>query len=157
MNRSLIFILLLSLSLLSKANAEIISVAPEYQARYDHLLNELRCLVCQNQTVAESPADLSNDLRVEVKEMLEQGATDQEILDFMSDRYGDFVLYNPPVKPRTYLLWVGPFMLLIGGVIFALILVKRRSNNVGDSALDENEKQRLKDLLDEDKKKDDKK
>lgn len=143
---------MLFLSLLSVSNAQIISVSPEYQERYDHLLHELRCLVCQNQTVAESPADLSNDLRVEVKEMLERGATDQEILDFMSDRYGDFVLYNPPVKPRTYLLWIGPFLLLIGGVIFALMLVKRRSNNVVDNELNENEKRRLKGLLDEDDK-----
>ncbi len=152
MNKALIFIFMLFLSLLSVSNAQIISVSPEYQERYDHLLHELRCLVCQNQTVAESPADLSNDLRVEVKEMLERGATDQEILDFMSDRYGDFVLYNPPVKPRTYLLWIGPFLLLIGGVIFALMLVKRRSNNVVDNELNENEKRRLKGLLDEDDK-----
>lgn len=157
MNKLLVVIFLLLLSLLSVSNAQIISVSPEYQERYDHLLHELRCLVCQNQTVAESPADLSNDLRVEVKEMLERGATNQEILDFMSDRYGDFVLYNPPVKPRTYLLWVGPFLLLIGGIIFALMLVKRRSINVVDSELNENDKQRLKDLLDEDKNKDNKK
>ncbi len=154
MNKSLTFILILFVSLLTVSNAQVITVSPEYEDRYEHLLSELRCLVCQNQTVAESPADLSNDLRIEVKEMLERGATDQEVLDFMSDRYGDFVLYNPPVKPRTYLLWVGPFVLLIGAVIYALLLVNKRSKTVIDKALNDGEKQRLKDLLD---KEDDKK
>jgi len=139
---------MLFLSLLSVSNAQVISVSPEYEERYEHLLHELRCLVCQNQTVAESPADLSNDLRVEVKEMLERGATDQEILDFMSDRYGDFILYNPPVKPRTYILWVGPFLLLFGAIIFVLMLVNKRTKDVVDKTLNKNEKQRLKDLLD---------
>lgn len=143
-------VLILIMSLISPANAEVISVAPEYEERFEHLLSELRCLVCQNQTVAESPADLSNDLRVEVKEMLENGATDQEILNFMSDRYGDFVLYDPPVKPRTYLLWAGPFLFLIGGVIIALLLVNQRSKSTSDAPLSEQEKQRLKNLLDDD-------
>ena len=135
--------------LLPASNAEVITVAPEYEERYEHILSELRCLVCQNQTVAESPADLSNDLRVEVKEMLERGATDQEILNFMSDRYGDFILYNPPVKPRTYVLWIGPFILLFGAIVFALLLVSRRSKSVVDKTLNLSEKQRLKDLLNE--------
>ncbi len=148
MNKLLIFVLMLFLSLLSFSNAQVITVSPEYEERYENLLHELRCLVCQNQTVAESPADLSNDLRVEVKEMLERGETDQEILDFMSDRYGDFVLYNPPVKPRTYILWVGPFLLLFGAIIFALMLVNKRTKDVVDKTLNKNEKQRLKDLLD---------
>ncbi len=150
MNKLFVFFLMLILSLLSIASAEIISVAPEYQQRYEHILSELRCLVCQNQTVAESSSDLANDLRLEVKEMLERGVTDQEILKFMSDRYGDFVLYNPPVKPRTYLLWVGPFVLLFGGIVFALMLVKRRSEKISDRTLNDDEKQRLKNILDKD-------
>jgi cytochrome c-type biogenesis protein CcmH len=154
MNKFLTFVLILFVSLLTVSNAQVITVSPEYEERYEHLLSELRCLVCQNQTVAESPADLSNDLRIEVKEMLERGATDQEVLDFMSDRYGDFVLYNPPVKPRTYLLWVGPFVLLIGAVMYALLLVNKRSKTVVDKDLNDSEKQRLKNLLD---KEDDKK
>ena len=156
MSRVLKFVLTIFVLHSSVCIAQVISVAPEYEDRYEHLLSELRCLVCQNQTVAESPADLSNDLRVEVKEMLERGATDQEILKFMSDRYGDFVLYNPPVKPRTYLLWIGPFLLLVGGVIIALMLVRRRSKSIADSELNEKDKQRLKDLLDEDINKKDK-
>jgi cytochrome c-type biogenesis protein CcmH len=154
MNKFLTFVLILFVSLLTVSNAQVVTVSPEYEERYEHLLSELRCLVCQNQTVAESPADLSNDLRIEVKEMLERGATDQEVLDFMSDRYGDFVLYNPPVKPRTYLLWVGPFVLLIGAVMYALLLVNKRSKTVVDKDLNDSEKQRLKNLLD---KEDDKK
>jgi len=149
MNKSHAFILMLFVLLLPVSNAEVITVAPEYEERYEHILSELRCLVCQNQTVAESPADLSNDLRVEVKEMLERGATDQEILNFMSDRYGDFVLYNPPVKPRTYVLWIGPFILLFGAIVFTLLLVSRRSKSVVDKTLNLSEKQRLKDLLNE--------
>jgi len=149
MNKSHAFILMLFVLLLPASNAEVITVAPEYEERYEHILSELRCLVCQNQTVAESPADLSNDLRVEVKEMLERGATDQEILNFMSDRYGDFILYNPPVKPRTYVLWIGPFILLFGAIVFALLLVSRRSKSVVDKTLNLSEKQRLKDLLNE--------
>ena len=149
MNKSHAFILMLFVLLLPVSNAEVITVAPEYEERYEHILSELRCLVCQNQTVAESPADLSNDLRVEVKEMLERGATDQEILNFMSDRYGDFILYNPPVKPRTYVLWIGPFILLFGAIVFTLLLVSRRSKSVVDKTLNLSEKQRLKDLLNE--------
>ena len=149
MNKSHVFILMFFVLLLPVSNAEVITVAPEYEERYEHILSELRCLVCQNQTVAESPADLSNDLRVEVKEMLERGATDQEILNFMSDRYGDFILYNPPVKPRTYVLWIGPFILLFGAIVFALLLVSRRSKSVVDKTLNLSEKQRLKDLLNE--------
>ncbi|MDW3094894.1 MAG: cytochrome c-type biogenesis protein [Gammaproteobacteria bacterium] len=150
MNRAKIFVFTFIVLHSSVSIPQVISVAPEYEERYEHLLSELRCLVCQNQTVAESPADLSNDLRIEVKEMLERGATDQEILKFMSDRYGDFVLYNPPVKPRTYLLWIGPFLLLAGGLITALMLVKRRSMDITDNELNDKDRQRLKDLLDED-------
>lgn len=128
--------------------AEVISVSPEHEQRFESILSELRCLVCQNQTIAESSSDLANDLRVEVKEMIEGGSTDQEILDFMSDRYGDFVLYNPPVKPRTLLLWVGPFFLMIMGVSIAIMLVRKRSQNVTSSTLTEDDKKRLHDLLD---------
>lgn len=91
---------------------------PEMQARYEKLTEELRCLVCQNQTIGDSSATLAQDLRREVREMMEQGKSDKEILDFMVDRYGDFVRYRPPLAPRTWLLWFGPaLMLLIGGFI----------------------------------------
>ena len=141
-------ILLFALS--SNALANIITVAPEYQERYEKLLSELRCLVCQNQTVAESPSGLADDFRIEVKEMLERGATDEEILTFMSDRYGDFVLYKPPVTTRTYLLWIGPFVFLIGGLIFVVMLVKKRSQVIPEKELNEQERQRLQSLLEKD-------
>ena len=131
-------------------SANLITVAPEYEARYQLILEELRCLVCQNQTLADSPSDFATDIRVEVKEMLEGGATDKEILKFMSDRYGDFVLYKPPVKPRTLLLWFGPFLLLFGGVIIALTMIRKRAIAESFKELDEKEKQRLKDLLKDD-------
>lgn len=134
------------------SSASIITVAPEYEDRYEKILSELRCLVCQNQTVAESPAGLADDFRIEVKEMLERGASDKEILTFMSDRYGDFVLYNPPVKARTFLLWVGPFILLLGGVLIAIMFVRKRSQVTQTSELSEQDKQRLKSLLDEEDK-----
>ena len=131
--------------------ANVITVAPEYEKRYQHILEQLRCLVCQNQTVADSPSDLAVDFRIEVKEMLEQGKSDQEILTFMSDRYGDFVLYNPPVKPHTWLLWAGPFLILIGGVAAAIWMVRKRAAEVPSDPLNEQDKQRLHDLLDNDK------
>ena len=131
------------------AHASLITVAPEYEDRYEKLLSQLRCLVCQNQTVAESPSGLADDFRLEVKEMLERGATDEEILKFMSDRYGDFVLYKPPVKARTYLLWAGPFVLLIGGVLIVIMLVRRRAQSTPESQLTDQDKQRLTSLLNE--------
>jgi len=144
--------LFICLFYLSVANAGFITVAPEYEDRYEKILSQLRCLVCQNQTVAESPAGLADDFRLEVKEMLERGASDEEILTFMSDRYGDFVLYKPPVKTRTYLLWVGPFVFLIGGVLLVVTLVKKRAQAEPITELSDQDKQRLKSLLDEDNK-----
>jgi len=100
---------------------------PELQARYERLTNELRCLVCQNQTVADSNADLAKDLRDRTRAMLVAGATDEQIIAFMTDRYGDFVLYRPPVTPRTWLLWAAPALLLIVGSFSAFLVIRRRS------------------------------
>lgn len=97
---------------------------PELEQRMVRLTEELRCLVCQNQTIAESHADLAMDLKKEVREKLEQGLSDQEIIDFMVQRYGDFVLYRPPVKGITWLLWFGPFLLLIGGLAWLWISLR---------------------------------
>lgn len=87
---------------------------------------ELRCLVCQNESLAGSHADLANDLRREIRQMIHDGKTDQEILDFMVARYGDFVRYRPPLKPTTWLLWGGPFVLLAGGVVALLLFLRRQ-------------------------------
>jgi len=102
---------------------------PELQARYERLTNELRCLVCQNQTVADSNADLAKDLRDRTREMLIAGATDEQILAFMTERYGDFVLYRPPVTERTLLLWAAPALLLIIGSLSAFLVIRRRSQS----------------------------
>jgi cytochrome c-type biogenesis protein CcmH len=104
---------------------------PVLEARMLEITSELRCLVCQNQTIAESHADLAVDLRAEVRELLRAGRTPAEIRRYMTDRYGDFVLYRPPFKPTTLLLWLGPALLLaIGGT--ALVVALRRRSRLGD-------------------------
>ena len=130
----------------SQLQAELIVIEPQYQQRYHAILEELRCLVCQNQTLADSSSELATDLRVQVKNMLESGRTDQDILDFMSARYGDFVLYNPPVKTHTLFLWLGPFIFLIIGVIATIRIVSQRSKT--EQGMSDEEQQRLKQLLD---------
>lgn len=93
---------------------------PELDARYQTLIEELRCLVCQNQNLADSNASLAKDLRDKTAEMLEAGKSDKEILAYMSDRYGDFVLYKPPFRTDTALLWVGPLLLLLLIIVFVV-------------------------------------
>jgi cytochrome c-type biogenesis protein CcmH len=104
---------------------------PEMQARFETITNELRCLVCQNQTIADSNAELAQDLRAKTREMLLAGASDNEIRSFMTDRYGDFVLYRPPLSPKTWVLWAAPGLLLLGGA-FAVFAVIRRRSLAGD-------------------------
>jgi cytochrome c-type biogenesis protein CcmH len=94
----------------------------EMEADYNQLIKELRCLVCQNQNLAGSDADLARDLRRETYEMLNEGKSQQQVIDFMVERYGDFVLYRPQFKSTTYLLWLGPFLLLLCVLVF---LVRR--------------------------------
>lgn len=100
---------------------------PAQQARYEHFINELRCLVCQNQTIADSHADLAVDLRNKVAEQIAAGKTDEEIIAYLTARYGDFVLYRPPVQANTLLLWTGPFLLLAGGALVLVLTLRRRS------------------------------
>jgi cytochrome c-type biogenesis protein CcmH len=96
-------------------------------ARLKTLENELRCLVCQNQTLAESNAPLAEDLRKEVRSLAVAGKSDDDIRAYLVARYGDFVLYNPPVKPTTYALWLGPFLLLAAGIVIWLRILRRRA------------------------------
>jgi cytochrome c-type biogenesis protein CcmH len=98
---------------------------PALEARMTRIASELRCLVCQNQTIADSNADLAQDLRRQVREMLRKGDDDAKIIQYMTDRYGDFVLYRPPIKAATLLLWFGPALMLLLG-FGALALVMRR-------------------------------
>lgn len=130
------------------AVAKPVAIAPEHEGRYQSLLDELRCLVCQNQTIAESNADLAKDLRAEVKKMLHEGAADSEIIEFMVNRYGDFVLYRPLVKPRTWLLWFGPFIFLVMAfLILARVLGKQKKT--GSVPLTEDEQARVNSILDQ--------
>ena len=122
------------------------AVTPEHEGRYYSLLEELRCLVCQNQTIAESNAELAKDLRGEVKTMLHAGATDSEIIEFMVSRYGDFVLYRPPLKPRTWLLWFGPLIFLVIALL-ALSQVLRKQKKTRSSTLTEDELAKVHSIL----------
>ena len=94
---------------------------PVVEQRLTKLSQELRCLVCQNETLADSRADLADDLRQEIREQIRAGKTDQEIIAFLTQRYGEFILYRPPVKPKTYLLWFGPFVLLLCGLLILFL------------------------------------
>ncbi len=100
---------------------------PEIEARLKHLSNELRCLVCQNTTLADSDAPLAQDLRNEVRKLMEQGKTDEEVVAYLVARYGDFVTFRPPVKASTALLWFGPFAMLIIGLITLVVVLKKRA------------------------------
>jgi cytochrome c-type biogenesis protein CcmH len=111
------------------------------------IAEELRCLVCQNESLAGSRADLAEDLRREVRGLLKEGKTDQEIKDFLVSRYGDFVLYRPPVKSTTWLLWAGPFVLLVAGVAVLIAYLRRRSSQMPPAGLSEEEKKRAEALL----------
>ena len=117
--------------------------------RFKALISELRCLVCQNQSLADSDAELAHDLRLEVYEHMQQGKSDGEVVDFLVSRYGDFVLYNPPVKPSTYLLWYGPFVLLALG-LFLLVKNVRQRGKQSDTTFSAEEQARLNALLGED-------
>jgi cytochrome c-type biogenesis protein CcmH len=99
---------------------------PALEARMLAITSELRCLVCQNQTIADSHADLAADLREQVREQLKAGRSDREVVDFMTARYGDFVLYRPPFKSVTALLWLGPALMLAAGfAVLAIVLARR--------------------------------
>jgi cytochrome c-type biogenesis protein CcmH len=112
--------------------------------RAQSLSNELRCLVCQNQTLADSNAPLAVDLRNQIREQLQAGKSEQDVRDFMVARYGDFVLYKPPLKATTILLWVGPFLLVLLG---AVVLFRRLRRSLPDRHLSEADRQRAAKLL----------
>ncbi|HEU5092259.1 MAG TPA: cytochrome c-type biogenesis protein [Nitrospira sp.] len=120
---------------------------PAAEARLKHLAVELRCLVCQNQTLADSNAPLAEDLRREVREMIAKDMSDKEIIDFLVARYGDFVLYRPPLKATTTLLWVGPFVLLTVGAVVLFITLRRRAHKVIDVPVTDEEHRRVEQLL----------
>jgi len=138
----LCFFAFLGVASASAAEARPVSEDPALELRVQRLANELRCLVCQNQTIADSNAELAVDLRNQVREQLRQGKSEEEILAYMVQRYGDFVRYRPPVKIQTLVLWIGPFLLLAGGVFALMRYLRRRrqmpeSDDVPQARLDE--------------------
>lgn len=120
---------------------------PVLEERVMNLSRELRCLVCQNETLADSRADLAVDLRNQVREQMKAGKSDQEIISFLTARYGDFVLYRPRVRPATYLLWFGPFILLLGGLFILFRYVKRRRDVIVDAPLSAEQRRQAEALL----------
>lgn len=124
--KALIIVFLLLLSPLANAVDAYQFSNPEQQASYQSLVAELRCLVCQNQPIGDSNAELAADLRRQVYEMLQQGKSKDEVLQFMTERYGDFVLYNPPFKAITGLLWLGPVVFLVLGLLSLFLLARRK-------------------------------
>jgi len=144
----LLFILLVP-CLAGAEEARPLADNPQAEARLKHLAIELRCLVCQNQTLADSNAPLAEDLRREVREMIAKDMSDKDIIEFLVTRYGDFILYRPPLKATTTLLWVGPFVLLIAGATALVLALRRRQKKLTDVSLSEEERNRVARLLSE--------
>ena len=119
---------------------------PAQQKTYERIISELRCLVCQNQTIADSNAELAADLRRQVFEMLQQGKSKDDIIQFMTARYGDFVLYNPPFKAKTGLLWLGPVVFLIIGIAMISFFLHRKKHRTS-IALDKDKLAKVRHLL----------
>src|SRR5882724_652112 len=120
---------------------------PVTEQRLRKLSQELRCLVCQNETLADSRADLAEDLRREIREQIKAGKSDQEVIAFLTQRYGDFVLYRPPLKPTTYLLWFGPFVLMVVGLAVLFRYVRQRRNSTVEKPLTAADRRRAEELL----------
>ncbi len=107
------------------ANGQLVD--RDLQARFEHIAGQLRCLVCQNESIADSNVELASDLRRQVREMLVAGKSDDAIFNYMTDRYGEFVRFSPPLEPKTLLIWGAPFIVLIVGVGIIVGIVRRRS------------------------------
>lgn len=120
---------------------------PVTEQRLIVISEEMRCLVCQNESLAGSRSDLANDLRREIRNLIQEGKTDEQIRTFMVERYGDFVLYRPPVKPITWLLWVGPFVILLAGIVGLLMYLRRRNQELASINLSAEDNRRLDALL----------
>jgi len=144
----LLFMIFCSLCCIALAKeAKPLSNDPELEKRVIALSRQLRCLVCQNETLAESPVDLAEELRGQIREQMKAGKSDKEIISYLTDRYGKFILYNPPVDPTTYLLWFGPFVLLLAGLAVLFRYVKRRRELIIEQPLSASERRRAEALL----------
>lgn len=120
---------------------------PVVEKRMIEISEELRCLVCQNESLAGSQADLAKDLREEVRGLIKSGKSDEEVKDFLVSRYGDFVLYRPQVKPVTYALWAGPFILLLVGIVVLVTFLRKRGKQIDEAPLSEADRHRAEALL----------
>jgi cytochrome c-type biogenesis protein CcmH len=152
MKRSRLLLLVLLLSLAPFAVAQVrrpppVTDDPAIEQRLHKLAQELRCLVCQNETLADSQADLAEDLRDEIREQMKAGKSDKEIINFLTARYGQFILYKPQVTPTTYLLWFGPFVLLLAGLAVLFYYIKQRRDQIPEKPLTSDERRRAEELL----------
>lgn len=145
-----LFALLLALQMASSCfagEAAPLAEDPVVEQRLIAISEELRCLVCQNESLAGSRADLALDLRREIRILIKEKKTDAEIMDFMVSRYGDFVRYRPPVKPMTWLLWFGPFLLMVGGLLILVRMVRRIQRNTKTTVIDPAQRAKAQSLL----------
>lgn len=150
MKKCLLMLLLCLLPAFAYAGeAKDMAADPVLEKRMIGLAENLRCLVCQNESLASSHADLAEDLRREVREQMQKGLSDQEIIDYLVSRYGDFVLYDPPVKKSTLVLWYGPFALLLAGAGMLIYQLRKRKSQVPEAELSAEEAQRAASLLEE--------
>ena len=129
------------------ANAQPVTDEAIVEQRLAKLSHELRCLQCRNQTLAESPAGLAEDLRREIRVQIRAGKSDQEILAFLTQRYGDFILYKPRVTVTTYLLWFGPFVLLLAGMFILFRYIRQRRDSISEQPMTEDDHRRAEELL----------
>jgi cytochrome c-type biogenesis protein CcmH len=137
----------LSLGSVFARDAAPLADDPVTEQRLISISEEMRCLVCQNESLAGSRSDLANDLRREIRILISEGKSDDQIRSFMVERYGDFVLYRPPVKPVTWLLWIGPFVILGIGITGLLMYLRRRNSSVPNVVLTDADNQKIDALL----------
>ena len=143
----LIVICILSLGNTFAKDAAPLVDDPLTEQRLISISEEMRCLVCQNESLAGSRSDLANDLRREIRTLIKEGKSDDQIRNFMVERYGDFVLYRPPVKPVTWLLWIGPFVILLIGIAGLFAYLRRRNSSISNVALSDADNQKIDALL----------
>lgn len=144
---ALLLVLTLAFPLAWAKEAVPVAEDPEIERRMVALSEDLRCLVCQNETIAASRADFANDLRREIREQMQAKRSDKEIVEFLVARYGDFVLYRPPFKATTLFLWIGPFLFLLIGAVVLFVYLKRRRQQIEEPMLTEQQLKQAEALL----------
>lgn len=155
---ALLALVIMGTSIPAMAGVDALAFKDQAQEqRYRKLAEELRCLVCQNQSLADSNADLAHDLRVELLRQINQDKSDQEIIDYLVSRYGDFVRYKPPLKESTWLLWFGPFLILLAALFAAMRVMRSRDHAEAPQSISNAEAERLQALLKDNNKKDENK